>query len=180
LITSSSKKVFEKIFWANETKTIISIKEKMIWTFFNLIKNFFSFISFFSMSMMRSLFEVLFRDDNDTIFSTSFIFLIFLIVLTFFLSKAKRERYFISFESFFVFRMSFDEIFVMTRFWISFFFFIVTFFYLLDRKIFEINNFFFFFIFLFRMRFINLWCLTNFLNILNFDRIVAKMTSTLI
>jgi hypothetical protein len=41
--------------------------------------------------------------------------------------------------------MFFDEIFVMTRFWISFFFFIVTSFHLLDRKTFEMSNFFFFF-----------------------------------
>jgi hypothetical protein len=75
--------------------------------------------------------------------------------------------------------MFFDEIFVMTRFWISFFFFIVISFHLFDRKIFEMSSFFFFFIFLFRMRLINSWCLANFLNILNFDRIVARMTSTL-
>ncbi len=131
--TSSLKKNFEKIFWASEIKTITSIKEKMIWAFFNLIKNFFSFISFFQMSIMRDLFETLFFDDNDTIFSTFFIFLIFLIILTFSLSKTKRERFFTSFEIFFVFRMFFDEIFVMTRFWISFFFFIVTFFHLFNR-----------------------------------------------
>jgi hypothetical protein len=130
------------------------------------------------MSMMRSLFETLFRDDNDTIFSTFFIFLIFLKILVFSLLKTKRHRFFISFEIFSVSRMFFDEIFAMTRFWISFFFFIVTSFYLFDRKIFEMNNFFFFFFF-FKMRFINSWCLTNCLNILNFDRIVARMTSTL-
>ncbi len=80
LITSSSKRALKKIFWTNETKTMISIRKKIIWALFNLIKNFFSFISFFQMSMIRDLFEVFFRDDNDAIFSTSFIFLIFLII----------------------------------------------------------------------------------------------------
>ncbi len=101
LMTSSLKRILKKIFWASETKTITSIKEKMIWTIFNLIKNFFSFISFFQMSMMRSLFEIFFRDDNDAIFSTSFIFLIFLIILIFSLSKTKRARFFTFFDFFF-------------------------------------------------------------------------------
>jgi hypothetical protein len=64
LITFSSKRILKKIFWASETKTMTSIREKMIWTLFNLIKNSFLFISFFQMSMIRDLFEIFFRDDN--------------------------------------------------------------------------------------------------------------------
>jgi hypothetical protein len=74
LITSSSKRILKKIFWANETKTMISIKEKMIWAFFNLIKNSFSFISFLQMSMIRDLFETFLRANNEATFWTSFIF----------------------------------------------------------------------------------------------------------
>jgi hypothetical protein len=47
LITSSLKKILKKIFWASEAKTMISIREKMIWAFFKLARNFFSSISFF-------------------------------------------------------------------------------------------------------------------------------------
>ncbi len=122
LMTFSLKRILKKIFWASKMKTMTSIKEKMIWAFFNLIKNFFSFISFFQMSMIRDLFEVLFRINNETIFSTFFIFLIFLIILIFSLSKTKRERFFIFSESFFAFWIFFCETFVMTRFWTSFFF----------------------------------------------------------
>jgi hypothetical protein len=67
----------------------------------------------------------------------------------------------------------------MTRFRTSFFFFIVASFHFFDRKIFEMNNFFSFSTFFFKIRLINSWCLTNFWNILNSDRIVVKMTSTL-
>jgi uncharacterized integral membrane protein len=100
LITSSSKRILKKIFWANEIKTMISIKEKIIWAFFNLIKNFFSSISFLQKSMIRDLFETFFRVDNETIFSIFFIFLIFLIILIFSLSKTKRERSSTFFEFF--------------------------------------------------------------------------------
>jgi hypothetical protein len=67
----------------------------------------------------------------------------------------------------------------VTRFRTSFFFFIVIFFHLLDRKIFEMSNFFSFFTFLFKIRLINSWCLANSRDILNFDRAVARTTSTL-
>jgi hypothetical protein len=40
------------------------------------------------------------------------------------------------------------------------------------------NNFSSFFTFLFKMRFINSWCLANFLKILNFDRVAIRMMST--
>jgi hypothetical protein len=52
LMTFSLKRILKKIFWTSEIKTMISIKEKMIWTFLNLIKNSFSFISFLQMSMI--------------------------------------------------------------------------------------------------------------------------------
>jgi hypothetical protein len=179
LITSSSKRILKKIFWASETKTMISIREKMTWALFNLIKNFFSFISFLQISMMRNLFETLLRANNEAIFWSAFIFLIILMILSFSLSRTNRERSLFFSSYFSLSRTFFWKTSFITRSRTSSSFFIVIFFHFFDRNIFEMNNFSFFFFFFFRMRFINSWCLTSFLNTLNFDRIVAKMTSTL-
>ncbi len=158
---------------------MISIKEKMTWALFNLVKKFFSFISFLQMSMMRDLFETLLRANNETIFWSVFISLIILMILFFSLSKANRERFFFFSSFFFLFCTFFWKTSFVTRFRTSFFFFIVIFFHLLDRKIFEMSNFFSFFTFLFKIRLINSWCLANSRDILNFDRAVARTTSTL-
>ncbi len=174
LITSSLKKIFEKIFCAKEAKTMTSIKKKIIWTFFNLIRNSFLFISFLQISMMRDLLRTLLRASKKTTFCTFLIFLIFLIILIFSLSKAKHERCSTFFESFsFFWKISF-----ITRFRTSFFSFIVAFFHFSDLKIFEMSSFSSFFTFLFKIRLIISWCLTSFLKTLNSDRVAIKMTST--
>ncbi len=140
LITSSSNKVFEKIFWARNANAMTFVKEKTIWVFLSLLKNFFSFNWFFQRSVIRNLLNVFFRDDNDAIFWT---FSAFLTILIFFFSESNRCRDDIS-SICFAFFSTFCEIFVMMRSRSKSSFFTIVSFHFSDRNTLSVKNFFLF------------------------------------